>query len=164
MSQASAQASGNLTSRTSEDDSGHGAGDHAGGANAPWSALFAFTAKRHIPILFCAMVVSAADGVIQPVQAIFIGRIYNNFTDFGGGMKSPTAFRHDMRNQILALAGLSTASWFFNSVFLASWIGFGELQARNARDRIFNGLLTKPIAFYDTLPFGVAALSTRSQT
>lgn len=131
---------------------------------ASWKALFTFTARTHLPVLASAIFVCVADGVIQPVQAIFIGRIYNAFTDFGGSLTGPNYFRETVSHNVLTMFGLSLAGCFLNAVFLSLWIGFGELQARSARLHLFHGLLGKPMTFFDTLPSGVGSLSPRIQT
>ena len=51
-----------------------------------------------------------------------------------------------------------SASWLASSTFYALFLVFGELQARSARERMFEALLQKDIAWYDTRKGGVAAL------
>lgn len=131
---------------------------------ASWKALFTFTTKQHLPVLVSAILVCVAGGVVQPIQVIFVGRIYKSFTDFGGGLTGSDYFRDTVRDNVLIMLGLSLAGCLLNAAFLALWIGFGELQAKNARHRLFHGLLAKPLAFFDTLPSGISALSPRLQT
>lgn len=136
---------------------------HQDETNATWKALFAFTTRRHLPILSCAIFACLADGAIQPINTIFVGKIFDAFTNFGGGTISSSLFRENVSNNVVILVGLSVAGWILSTVFLATWIAFGELQARTARMRLLEGLLSKPPSFFDTLPSGVQALSPRLQ-
>lgn len=133
-------------------------------AEATWKALFAFTTRRHLPILCCAIFACLADGAIQPINTIFVGRIFDAFTTFGGGTISSSLFRNKVSDNVVILVALSVAGWILSTIFLATWISFGELQARSARSQIFEGLLMKPLSFFDILPSGVQALSPRLQT
>jgi ATP-binding cassette subfamily B (MDR/TAP) protein 1 len=47
--------------------------------------------------------------------------------------------------------------WFANSVYFTLFLTFGELQARSAREKIFNTLLKKDLEWYDTRENGIAA-------
>lgn len=129
-----------------------------------WKHLFAFTTREHLPILVPAITACLIHGTIPAIQAIFVGQIYNSFTNFGGSTITHLQFHNAVRDNVLALVALAILSWILSSAFLALWIGFGELQARIARLRLFDGLLTKPISFYDTLASGSGGLSPRLQT
>jgi len=61
------------------------------------------------------------------------------------------------------MVAVGVGSWLVRFIFFTSWLSFGELQAKSARDRLFTGLLYKDIAWYDRRKHGVGALSTRLQ-
>lgn len=129
-----------------------------------WRHLFAFTTASHLPILVPAIIVCVLHGLVSALQAIYIGRIYKAFTDFGRREVTHLQFRNVVNDNVLSLVGLAIASWLLSSAFLSLWIGFGELQARASRTRLLRGLLAKPVSFFDALPTGIGALSPRLQT
>ncbi len=129
-----------------------------------WRSLFAFTTKKHTLPLCLALLLSMGSGIVSPLLAIFLGRIFDAFTNFGSGTLGEDEFRNDISTYSSYLAGLGLASWLLNGTFFMSWLAFGEVQARTCRGRIFNGLLDKPTEWYDTKKSGIGALVPRLQT
>lgn len=129
-----------------------------------WRSLFAFTTKKHSLLLCLALLLSMASGVVSPILAILLGRIFDSFTNFGGGTLGEADFRHELSMYSSYLAGLGLARWLLNGTFFMSWLTFGEVQARTCRSRIFDGLLEKPTEWYDTRKSGIGAIATRLQT
>ncbi|GAP84432.2 hypothetical protein SAMD00023353_0702560 [Rosellinia necatrix] len=62
------------------------------------------------------------------------------------------------------LAVVGGAGFLVNFGFMCSWIAFGELQAKNIRDRMFRGLLKKEMEWFDTQPDGISSLLVKTQT
>jgi ATP-binding cassette subfamily B (MDR/TAP) protein 1 len=58
----------------------------------------------------------------------------------------------------LILTGIASVNWMANSIYFFFFLTFGELQARSARNRIFDALMSKDMAWYDTRETGTAAL------
>jgi ATP-binding cassette subfamily B (MDR/TAP) protein 1 len=127
----------------------------------PWSALFNFTTRKHLLFLFPALSCSIASGATIPVHAYLLGLIFGSFTNFTSGQIGVTAFRHQMVKYNSYIVLNSTASWFFNFLAYSFWHTFGDLQARSARERLFNALLLKPAAWFDRRTEGIATLTTR---
>jgi len=129
-----------------------------------WRDLFAFTRKKHAPTLGAALFVSVAAGVVGPALSIFLGRLFNTFAEFASGKIDNTKFRADLSRDSLFLALIGLLSFFFGSGAFSSCMAFGELQARTCREEVFDGLLDKPVEWFDTRRSGVKALVARLNT
>ena len=133
-------------------------------ANQSWKALFAFTAKTHLPALLPGLIISVVAGIVQPAVAIFFGKFFNTFSAYGAGSIDGTELMHETLVDVYALVGIGVATWFFKGGEFSTWVIFGEMQAKSVRDELFNSLLRKDIAWYDTRTTGVGALLSRLQT
>ncbi len=131
---------------------------------AGWRSLFNFTTKKHSVTLLFAIILSIASGIIVPALAIFLGGIFDSFTAFGAGTVSGTLLMKDVSKDAIALVGLGSAGWFLNGGYFMLWLVFGELQAKNVRDKLFDGMLEKDMEWYDMRRNGVGALLPRFQT
>lgn len=141
---------------SNEVDSKAGRGD--------WRGLFAFTTRRHIPLLAYAILTSVANGVVAPVMAIYVGKIFQDFADYGGGISTSSELQEVILSNVFVLVGLSVATWIVGSCTFTFWILFGEKQVSNARLRLFDGLLAKPIAYFEASSTGMGAITPRMQT
>ncbi|KAF2691916.1 hypothetical protein K458DRAFT_438228 [Lentithecium fluviatile CBS 122367] len=106
-----------------------------------WKALFSFTTRKHIPGLFTACAAGAIAALTLPAMAIVFGVIFRQFADFGAGKLSAADFLSKISKYCTYLTAMAGLSW-----------------ARSARDRIFNALLTKNMAWYDTRQTGIATI------
>lgn len=138
---------------------GHGDVKHAG-----WGALFNFTTKAHILPLLIAILLSISSGIIIPALAIFLGKLFNLFTEYGAGKLSGPDLVHKISTYDLYMLGLGGASMLFNAGYFGFWLYFGELQAKSVRDRLFDGLLKKDMEWFDMRTAGVNTLLSRLQT
>lgn len=130
---------------------------------AGWLSLFKFTLKRHFPTLAIALVLSVVSGIVIPVVAIILGRIFNLFTDFASGSLTGPDLIARVSLSCIALVGLGAGSWALNGGYFMFWLVFGELQAKSVRDRLFDGLMQKDMEWYDMRKDGVSALIPRVQ-
>lgn len=124
---------------------------------APWKALFFFTSKSHLSCLLVALGTAVVSGIASPAAALVTGKAFDAFTSVTDGnelVKKETEY-------VLYMLGIGFGSWLLHFVFFAAWIAFGELQANSARNRLFNGMLTKDIEWYDLRKNGVGALIPR---
>ena len=135
-----------------------------GNKNARWGSLFNFTTRAHILPLVIANLLSIASGIIIPALAIFIGKLFNLFTEYGAGKLDGPALVHRISKYDLYMLMLGGASMYINAGYFGFWIYFGELQAKNARDRLFDGLLEKDMEWFDMRTAGVNTLLSRLQT
>jgi ATP-binding cassette subfamily B (MDR/TAP) protein 1 len=129
-----------------------------------WKALFNFTTHRHLPFLIAGLIFSLASGIAVPINAFIFGKIFALFTSFGSGDISSGLFGHDVSKYVVYILVLATASWLFNFLGFFCWHVFGDMQARSARERLFNALLLRRIEWYDRRKDGVEALTTRILT
>lgn len=129
-----------------------------------WRSLFNFTNKIHLFPLLLALVLSVASGIIIPVLAVFLGKIFGLFTDFGADKISGSELVKKVSVYGIALVGLGSASGLLNAGYFMIWLIFGELQAKSVRDSLFDGMLEKDMEWYDMRKNGVENLISRLQT
>jgi hypothetical protein len=131
---------------------------------ARWRSLFNFTSRTHVLPLAIAVLLAIASGIVIPGLAYFLGKIFNSFASFGANKLTGKDLVHKVTHDCIALAGLGSASWLLNGGYFMFWLFFGELQARNVRDKVFNGLLDKDIEWFEMRKSGIGALLPRLQT
>ncbi|KAF1990543.1 P-loop containing nucleoside triphosphate hydrolase protein [Aulographum hederae CBS 113979] len=130
---------------------------------AGWLSLFSFTTKKQIWILVLGAVLSIIAGLVIPTQAYILGKLFETFASFGGGKISKDVMKSQVSTYCVYLTLLGCASWFFVGGFFMTWMTFGELQAKSAAERIFQGLMGRELAWYDRRKNGVASLMIRVQ-
>ena len=133
------------------------------GASCPrcWRALLYFTSASHIVLLFLALFFSVSTGFVIPIMSIYMGKIFDYFSDFGAGQLGGKELVERVYSNSLVLCGLGGASGVLNGAFYGSWLIFGELQAKAAREQVFDGMLAKDLSWYDRRDSGVEALVSR---
>ena len=131
---------------------------------ASWLALLNFMSRSHFIIFITAIILSVASGIVIPTLAVFLGKIFDLFTSFGAGEIGGSDLKTKVSIYGIALAGLGSASGILNAVFFGSWLLFGELQAKSARERLFDGMLEKDLEWFDMRTAGVETLISRQQT
>lgn len=131
---------------------------------APWRALFAFSTQAHALVLTVAVILAIISGIIVPVLAYLLGRIFNDFSSFGGGMTDSSTLTSSVNRNAFYLLALGGVSWVFNGLFFTVWMSFGEVQARNARTLLYDAMMDKDIGWYETQRAGPGAAVQRLQT
>lgn len=126
--------------------------------------LFSFTRWNHLAPLTAALASSAAFAAIKSIYPIFLGKIFNIVSDFGAGRRSGSETLGEISHWSQILIGLGIANCVLGSAFLSLWVIFGELQAESVRQHIFKSLLSKNMAWFDSLEQGVSSLLVRIQT
>lgn len=129
-----------------------------------WVALFYFTEKRHILALAGAIFFAVLSGLVVPLMAVVMGKIFGSFASFGAEKINSEGLVAQVTSQIIVLAALGAGSWVVSAAFFAGWLSFGELQAKVAREKLFEGLVDKDMEWYDMRKSGVAGLISRVQT
>lgn len=142
-------------------DSGHQETQHAG--RAKWQALFNFTSKQHALPLFLALVSSITSGIVIPALAVFLGKAFNEFSNFGSGKLTGHDLVRKVGNYSTVLCVLGGGSGLLNDAFYSLWLLFGELQAKKSRNMLFDALLKKDLQWYDMRKSGVEPLISRLQ-
>ncbi|KAK2803052.1 hypothetical protein FQN50_007133 [Emmonsiellopsis sp. PD_5] len=131
---------------------------------ANWTSLLHFTTRKHGVPLAISLVFSVGAGVMVPMLAVLLGKIFNAFSSFGEGSLTAEQLIHGISVQCLYLLGLGMIIWLLQMGYFTFWIAFGELQAKNARDETFKELLKKDLAWFEMKHDGVTALLPRLQT
>ncbi|KAF2264340.1 P-loop containing nucleoside triphosphate hydrolase protein [Lojkania enalia] len=130
---------------------------------AGWKTLFGFTTKRHLPVLSLAVTMAAIAALTLPAMAILYGILFRQFADYGSGKINGTALLRNASKYCLYMTGIAAINWLTNSLYFILFLIFGELQARSARERIFNTLVRRDMEWYDTRQNGIAALLSTIQ-
>ena len=131
---------------------------------ARWRSLFNFTTKAHLPSLCLGLLLSIASGIIIPALSVFLGTVFDAFTEFGAGKISGSDLTKKVSRNAVYLVGLGSASWLLNGSYFMFWLIFGELQAKSVRNKLFGGMLQKDMEWYDMRKAGVSAMIPRLQT
>jgi ATP-binding cassette, subfamily B (MDR/TAP), member 1 len=148
---------------------GHPSADDADFARVPkqprWQiSIFAFTTKKHLLILFPAILLATVAGAIRPVLAIFLGYIFDELLSFGAGDSTESDLLHNVSTWTVAITGVGVATFLTNGAFFSLWLIFGEMQARSVRDMAFVSMLGKEMDWYDLRTDGIGSLLIRIQT
>lgn len=136
----------------------------AGSAKSKWRSLFNFSSRQYAPILIIALFLSTAAGIAGPALAIFFGRIFDSFSAYGASADDGNKFMSKVSRDAIALCILGGTVWVLKGGYFGLWMVFGELQAKNARDQLFQNLLGKDIEWYEMRTRGIGALLPRLQT
>ena len=93
-----------------------------------------------------------------------MGLFFQIAADYALGTVSAPDTLVEGTNLCVLLCGLGAGHWLANTVFLSSWVVFGELQARSIRERMFDSLLEKKMPWYDAKADGMSSLLVRIET
>ena len=129
-----------------------------------WRPLFNFTQPVHAAILVPGLLLAIVAGILQPALAIFFGKFFNSFSQYGGGTITGAQLMQRTLVDVFALLGIGAATWILKGSYFALWIVFGEMQAKSVRDRLFGHLVQKDLAWFDSRTTGVGALLSRIQS
>lgn len=128
-----------------------------------WKVLFGFTTTRHVPVVLCGLLSTTVAALTMPAFAVLYGLIFGQYTIYGAGLTDSHALMSNMTKYCIILAGICTLNWIANSFQYFCFLTFGELQARSARNRIFDALIKKDMAWFDTRETGTAAVLSTVQ-
>lgn len=137
--------------------------DGPNGASS-WKILFTFTSRIHLLVLLPCLILSTIAGVLQPTMAIFFGKFFDTFSDFGAGKIDGQDLMHKALVDIYGLLAIGGATWLLKGGYFTTWLVFGELQAKGVRDELFQSLLEKILGWYESRSSGVSSLLSRLQT
>ena len=129
-----------------------------------WKALFTFTTGLHLLVLLPGLILSTIAGILEPAVAIFFGKFFDTFSDFGAGQIDGQDLMRKSLVDIYGLIMIGGATWLLKGGYFTIWLVFGELQAKAVRDELFQNLLDKDLSWYESRSVGVASLLSRLQT
>ena len=127
-----------------------------------WLSLFSFTRKRNFIALLPALLFSIASGLVIPLMSILMGRIFGSFSEYSSDKIGSEELLASVSRYTDYLLLLGVAGWFVSGSFFTSWLVFGELQARAAREELFQGVVSKDMGWFDTRD-GIAGLVSGCQ-
>lgn len=128
-----------------------------------WRHLFLFTKASHAFPLAGALLASALTAGFKTVLAIILGKVFDIIAGYGRGSLSSSEAISDISKWSLVLLGMGVGYWMANSLFLAFWVVFGELQADSIRKDLFANLLDRDMAWFNSQPDGISSLLIRIQ-
>ncbi|PSR88794.1 P-loop containing nucleoside triphosphate hydrolase protein [Coniella lustricola] len=126
-------------------------------SKSSWKDLFAFTEPQHYGALAVAIGVAALVAAAKTSYAIFLGRVMDILTPLGAGTLSKTVAMTGVTFWCILLTAVGAAVWICNFVFMAAWVIFGELIAKNTRDTLFDNLMHKDMAWFDSQTDGISS-------
>jgi len=133
--------------KTAHDVSTNG---HGPAKRDSWSSLFGFTRKRNFLALLPALLFSIASGLVIPLMSLLMGRIFGSFAEYSSNKIGSEELLISVSRYTDYLLLLGVAGWFVSGSFFTSWLVFGELQARVAREELFQGVISKDMEWFDT--------------
>lgn len=139
-------------------------GQNGRSKNPSWRSMLHFTLRIHFIPLVVALILTALSGVIIPAVAIILGKAFDAFAQYGSNKITGPDLVEQISWYAVALTVLGGASGILNGGFFTIWISFGELQAKSAREQLFNEMLEKEIEWYDLRKAGINTLISRLQT
>lgn len=122
-----------------------------------WKSLFGFTTRKHLPTLTVGAAVALLGGCVTPVLAIFLGNVFNLFTEFGAGQIAAHGLRSQIVTNCLGMIGLGVAGWILNGTYFAMFVAFGEMQASTIRRKVFAELLKRDVEWFEAQSEGSGA-------
>ncbi|EMD90823.1 putative ABC transporter [Bipolaris maydis C5] len=126
-----------------------------------WKVLFSFITTRHVPVVLCGLLSTTVAALTMPAFAVLYGLVFGQYTMYGAGSTDSHTLMVNMTRYCIILAGICTLNWIANSFQYSCFLTFSELQGRSARNRTFEALIKKDMAWFDTRETGTAAfLST----
>jgi len=126
--------------------------------------LFAFTRWQHGAAISAAVASTIATGAMKTALAVVLGKIFEVVAAFGTAELDNRETLSQVSTWSLVLCGMGGGVWLANAAFMAAWITFGELQAKSVRNTVFESLLMKEMAWYDTQSNGIASLLVSIET
>ena len=138
-------------------------GGDATGIDASWKALFNFTSRKHSLTVAAVSILTFLAGLIVPAFAICLGELFDSFTKFGSETISGFQLLAEVYNGSLTLLKLGALGWCIYGAYFFVWVVFAELQARNARKKLFRELLKQELRWFDMREEGTGAFLSRTQ-
>lgn len=129
-----------------------------------WLPLFNFTIKKHLVPLLSALFLAIAAGILYPVTAIFLGKLFDAFSNFGAEKTTGDQLLERVVNNCIVLLALGAATWVLNGGYFTLWVAFGELQAKCVRELLFEDMLRKDLEWFEMRKDGMGAFLPRLQT
>jgi ABC-type multidrug transport system fused ATPase/permease subunit len=119
------------------------------GGIAAYKVIFIFIRRSHYPVLLTALLSAIISGFPKPLISILTGRFLNTFAKYSVGILDEDQVRHNTAATIYALAIVGVGSWVVKALFTATWVAYGESQARAVREDLFSTLLVRHLGWFE---------------
>lgn len=136
----------------------------AGGHEAGVRHLFVAWTRGELPVILLAAAASAVVAGAKTSYALILGEIFQAISNFGSGTSSVHTTIHTISTWCLGLVGLGVGKALFSFLLMILWITHGESRARSVRLQLFQSLLAKEMAWFDTRRGGMSSLMTEQNT
>ena len=131
---------------------------------ARWRDIFAFTRRRHVPILVLAVISTILAAGTQALNAMFLGFLFQAVTDFGSGELGADDAKAEVVKWCLILCAVAAGNGLGFVGFLGFWTTFGELQAKEIRSMLAKSLIDREMDWFDTRQDGISSMLARMRT
>ncbi|EST09396.2 ABC transporter-like protein [Kalmanozyma brasiliensis GHG001] len=121
--------------------------------------LFTFLTPRDallllLPALLCSLIV----GLVPTAMSKVVGHAFDAFTSYNPTLLPPSAIpssahhrlMHSILSSVYLLLGLAAACFVISTLSVSAWICLGERAAARARRALFEAVMGKRLAWYDT--------------
>ncbi|KAI0390783.1 P-loop containing nucleoside triphosphate hydrolase protein [Xylariaceae sp. FL0594] len=132
--------------------------------NPSFRDLFTFTTWKQSGLLVAGVTAAILSGALKTSMSILFGRIFAVIAQYGSGKLSGADALAEVSSWCVLLVVVGVSGWLVNFAFMFSWVTFSEVQARNIRCEIFQGLLDKDMSWFDGQEDGIASVLVRTQT
>ncbi|KAK1981629.1 ABC transporter [Colletotrichum cereale] len=129
-----------------------------------WTHLFAFSNCHHLPTIGTGIVAACLCAALRTTIAVVLGRMFQVISNYGSGSSSVPDTIGQISWLSIVICCLGLGAFVGNTVLLTSWVVFGELQAKVARESIFGTLLAQDMSWYDKQANGIPGLLVRIET
>ncbi|CAK7272088.1 ATP-dependent permease [Sporothrix epigloea] len=127
--------------------------------------LFVASSRQDGFIILSATAASAAVAACKTAYALILGKVFQVITDYGSGAFPAHETLHQVGRWCLWLTVLGVGMAVCSALLMGLWIVHGETRARKVRRCLFDALLAKDMAWFDTRRGGgVASLMTEQYT
>jgi len=128
------------------------------------SSLFSFFVNsRHYYCLLTACLATVISGFVVPIMSVVIGRIFDSLLKFSFENEKKL-LGAEIRGFLWQLVGLGIGAFICNGALSIMWQRCADLQAKRARECIFEGLIVRDLKWFDERRHGVGAMVTQIQT
>ena len=124
----------------------------------PWKSLFTFTCRKHLAVVIIGAFFAICAGFITPIFAIFLGRVFEEFTSYGAGQITASTLRSKITANCIKIVILGVADWGLNTAYYGIFVGAGEFYAERIREKVFRELLKRDIEWFEAQKEGSGAL------
>ncbi|CAE6466675.1 unnamed protein product [Rhizoctonia solani] len=134
-----------------------------------FTELFRFSTPFELVLDVVGIVAAAAAGAAQPLMALLLGRLTQDFVNFtyaintGVGLEEAgRLFEDSAAKNALYLVIIGLGMFVCTFIYMYFWIYTGEVNSKRIRERYLQAVLRQDIAYFDNL--GAGEVATRIQT